>query len=114
LQGWGIVKSIHVLGDRRDHYESMQDVWEMFRIVLDERKRREIDPTLALLRECVEEAKAGNGDDRVTRERLSGLLEFFEATSVWYSQIRRLPAKAVKKFVKMGDKVLQLIGLGPV
>src|SRR6476619_7874627 len=40
LQGWGIVKITHLLGDRRDHFESMKDVWEMFRIILDERKRR--------------------------------------------------------------------------
>ena len=56
LQGWGIVKIVHVMGDRRDHFESMKDVWEMFRLVLDERKRREIDPTLAMLRECLAEA----------------------------------------------------------
>src|SRR6478736_3112940 len=61
LQSWGIVKIVHVMGDRRDHFESMKDVWEMFQIVLDERKRREIDPTLAILRECLAEAvKAGN------------------------------------------------------
>src|SRR5260221_1800781 len=53
LQGWGIVKMVHVLGDKRDHFESMKDVWELFRVVLDERKRREIDPTLAMLRECI-------------------------------------------------------------
>src|SRR5687768_9861901 len=60
LQGWGIVKLVHVLGDKRDHFESLKDVWEMFRIVLDERKRREIDPTLALLRECASQAKPGS------------------------------------------------------
>ena len=112
LQGWGIIKTVHVLGDRRDHYESMQDVWEMFRIVLDERKKREIDPTLALLRDCVREAEAGKGEDRATRERLAGLLEFFETMSAWYGQIHRLPTKAVRKFVKMGDKVLKSMGLG--
>src|ERR1700682_3404595 len=53
LQGWGIVKVAHVLGDRRDYFESMRDVWEMFRIILEERKRREVDPTLNVLRECV-------------------------------------------------------------
>src|SRR6186713_2595805 len=53
LQGWGIVKLVHVLGDKRDHFESMKDVWEMFRVVLDERKRREIDPTIAMLEECI-------------------------------------------------------------
>src|SRR4026208_60705 len=56
LQGWGIVKLVHVMGDKRDHFESMKDVWEMFRRVLDERKRREIDPTLAVLRECIADA----------------------------------------------------------
>src|SRR6266446_917472 len=57
LQGWGIVKLVHVMGDKRDHFESMKDVWEMFRLVLDERKKREIDPTLEVLRECITEAK---------------------------------------------------------
>src|SRR5271163_103469 len=59
LQGWGIVKMVHVLGDKRDHFESMKDVWEMFRVVLDERKRREIDPTLAMLGQCLAEAEKG-------------------------------------------------------
>src|ERR1051325_1213850 len=53
LQSWRIVKLVHVMGDKRDHFESMKDVWEMFRVVLDERKRREIDPTLAMLRGCI-------------------------------------------------------------
>src|SRR5262244_4011762 len=53
LQGWGIVRVVHVLGDRRDHFESVKDVWEIFRIVAQERKRREIDPTLRVLHECV-------------------------------------------------------------
>src|SRR3990172_6706508 len=50
LQSWGIVKPVHLLGDRRENYEAMKDVWEMARVILDERKRREIDPTVALLR----------------------------------------------------------------
>src|SRR5512139_1246980 len=59
LQGWGIVKRVHVLGDSRDHFESLKDVWEMFRVVLDERKKREIDPTERMLRECIAEAVHG-------------------------------------------------------
>src|SRR5262249_32652599 len=53
LQGWGIVRMVHVLGDRREHFESVKDVWEIFRIVSEERKRREIDPTLKVIGECV-------------------------------------------------------------
>src|SRR2546427_375493 len=67
LQGWRIVKLVHVLGDKRDHFETMKDVWEMFRIVMDERKRREIDPTIALLEECLAEVRQEN--DKHTEER---------------------------------------------
>src|SRR5688572_8203597 len=66
LQNWGIVKLVHVMGDKRDHFESLRDPWELFRIVLDERKRREIDPTIAVLRECASQAKPGSP----TEERL--------------------------------------------
>ena len=56
LQSWNLIRSTHLMGDRRDHFESMADVWEMFRVVVDERKKRELDPTLAVLRECIAEA----------------------------------------------------------
>jgi DNA-binding transcriptional regulator GbsR (MarR family) len=112
LQGWGIVKMVHVLGDKRDHFESMKDVWEMFRIVLDERKRREIDPTLLMLRECIAESDAGKGRDAYTRGRLQSLCDFFEATTAWYAQIRKWPASALVRFVKLGDKAMKLLKLG--
>src|SRR5437870_10067800 len=75
LQGWGIVKLIHVLGDRRDHFESMKDVTEMFRVVLDQRKRRETDPTLNMLRACVQDAEKDKSTDAYTAERLRDLVE---------------------------------------
>src|SRR5436309_15153636 len=62
LQGWGIVRVVHVMGDRRDHFETLKDVWEIFRIVAEERKKREIDPTLRVLAQCVQEVKNGQGD----------------------------------------------------
>src|SRR5207244_337670 len=89
LQGWGIVKLVHVLGDKRDHFESMKDVWEMFRVVLDERKKREIDPTLAVLRECIAEAEKDKQTDKFTHSRLTDLAAFFEQTTAWYRQIRQ-------------------------
>jgi len=112
LQGWGIVKRVHVLGDPRDHFESMKDVWEMFRVVLDERKRREIDPTLAMLRECIAEAQKDAETDTYTQSRLTDLAEFFETTTAWYGQIRQWPTSALTKFVKLGDKIRKLIGAG--
>src|ERR1043165_1528734 len=64
LQGWGIVKLVHVLGDKRDHFDSLKDVWEMFRIVADERKKREIDPTLNMLRTCIAQAQKDDQADK--------------------------------------------------
>src|SRR5207247_1991566 len=86
LQGWGIVKLVHVMGDKRDHFESLKDVWEMFRVVLDERKRREIDPTLNMLRGCIAEAEKENTTDKRTLQHLRDLAEFFETTTAWYGQ----------------------------
>lgn len=112
LQGWGIVKLTHVLGDKRDHFESMKDVWEMFRVVLDERKKREIDPTLALLRACVTEAEKDKETDEYTEQKLRELAEFFELTTVWYGHIRTWPTSALTKFVKASDKIRKLLGIG--
>jgi len=112
LQGWGIVKLVHILGDKRDHFESMKDVWELFRVVLNERKRREIDPTMQMLNECIAESDKTPEADPYTRQRLCELREFFETTSAWYVQIRQWPTSAIVKFVKLGDKVLKVLGFG--
>lgn len=111
LQGWGIVRVVHVLGDRRDHFESMKDVWEMFQVVMDERKRREIDPTVAILKECLTDAAKAGADEQHTRERLNDLLGFFEAMSGWYTQVRCLPTRAVMRFVGMGGRLKKMFGL---
>lgn len=112
LQGWGIVKLIHVLGDKRDHFESMKDVWEMFRVVLDERKRREIDPTLAVLRDCIQKAEKDKATDEYTEQRLRDLQSFFESTTTWYDQVRQWPSGALTQFVKLGSKARKLLGIG--
>lgn len=112
LQGWGVIKRVHVMGDKRDRFESMKDVWEMFRTVLDERKKREIDPTVAMLRECVAEASRDDATDTYTGKRLRELADFFEATGSWYAQIRNWPTPVVARFMKLGDKVRKVLGLG--
>ncbi len=109
LQGWQIVRLVHVMGDRRDHFESLRDVWEMFQIVLDERKRREIDPTMAVLRECLQLLGKERAARPLVRKRLKAMLAFFETMSAWYSQIRGLPQGAVIRFMKMGRQVRRLL-----
>jgi DNA-binding transcriptional regulator GbsR (MarR family) len=110
LQNWGIVRIVHVIGDRRDHFESLKDVFEMFRVIARERKKREIDPTVRVLRDCISEAQKPKSADSHTRERLADLLEFFEVATTAYEQLERLPTPAVLKLAKLGDKAFKLLG----
>jgi DNA-binding transcriptional regulator GbsR (MarR family) len=110
LQGWGIVRVTHILGDRRDHFESLKDVWEMFRIIVEERKKRETDPVLTMLRDAVADAKKPGAADAYTRERLADMLQFFELMTGWIEQTRKLPTPAVVKMVKAGDKIARMFG----
>jgi DNA-binding transcriptional regulator GbsR (MarR family) len=105
LETWGIVRAVHVLGDRREHYESMKDVWEMFRLVIEQRKRREIDPTRELLRRCLEELDPKEPGAEFTRERLAAMAGFFEAVTELHDQMKRLPTGTVRKLLRMGTKV---------
>ena len=109
LQSWGIVRVVHVLGDRRDHFESMKDVWEMFQVVLDERKRREIDPTLAMLRAGVAEVGAAPGD-AYTRERLTEMQDFLGTMASLYEQMRDLPRPVIRRLAKAGVRMRKLLG----
>jgi DNA-binding transcriptional regulator GbsR (MarR family) len=110
LQGWGIVRVVHVLGDRRDHFETSKDVWEIFRIVSEERKRREIDPTLRVLGECVQELKSTAQSDAYTRERLESMLDFLTTMSGLFEEVLRMPPAALKSVGKLRGKVITLLG----
>jgi DNA-binding transcriptional regulator GbsR (MarR family) len=113
LQAWGLVKVVHLLGDRRDHFEAIGDVWEMFQVIIEERKRREVEPTLAVLRRCTAEGKDAAGIDPYARDRLLEMLAFFEMTTSWYDQVRQMPRSTLTKFVKMGQKVATLLKAAP-
>jgi DNA-binding transcriptional regulator GbsR (MarR family) len=110
LQAWGIVRVVHVLGDRRDHFESIKDVWEIFRIVSEERKRREIDPTLRVLGECVQELKSNAQSDAYTRERLESMLEFLTTMTGLFEEVLRMPPATLKGVGKLRGKVITLFG----
>jgi len=109
LQGWGIVRVTHKLGDRRDHFETMTDVWEMFRIITEERKRREVDPTLKMLSECVAEAGARE-EDGYTRERVAAMLEFMTTMTSVYDEMKGMPAGTLKGLARLRGKLRGLAG----
>jgi|SRR5215813_7849547 len=109
LQGFGLVQLSHVMGDRRDHFVALKDNWELLTTIVEERKRREIDPTLALLRQCVAEA----GDDRATpsevKARIEGMLSFLETLTRWYEEMKRVPKPTLVALMKLGAKVARFL-----
>lgn len=107
---WGVIHRKHVIGDRRDRFEALKDVMETFRVIMAERKRREMDPTIALLEHCVAEANAGGPDEAYTVEQLEKMLEFTRMVTVWYSQIDRLPTSALQRLFRGGAKIAKLFG----
>lgn len=106
LTSWGLVRVVHELGDRRDHFETLTDPWTLFRTIVRERKRREIDPTIEVLRALA--ADAADEPAHVQR-RLEDLVRFFDATGAWYDAVDRLPDAALRRFVALGDKLPALV-----
>lgn len=105
LQSWGVVKVIRIAGDRRDHFQSIKDVWQLFEILLDERKRREMDPTLKTLRETQALLNDGAKAEAHTKERVKEMLEFFELMDGWFGEVRRLPLASRVKLVQWGARI---------
>jgi DNA-binding transcriptional regulator GbsR (MarR family) len=108
LQSWGLARRVRVLGDRRDHFESPRDVWEMFARVIEERKRREMDPTLEMLRQAAADQRKITPRDKETEARIEAMLEFFTAASAWFGKLKGIP---VKKFAAIGKSGGGLWGL---
>jgi DNA-binding transcriptional regulator GbsR (MarR family) len=109
LCDWGIVRRLHKRGERREYFESLGDVWEMFSLIAAERKRREMDPVLETIRQCqqmISEASLGKSaakreDVQATRQRLAGMEEFMEVTNKIFQQFIGNARSGLTKVVKV-------------
>ena len=109
LQSFRLVRMTHVLGDRRDYFESLHDVWELFRVIIEQRKERELNPTLSMLKSCAEEIDAEADTDAVTKRRVHDMLDFVESTSTWYEEIKDIPTSTLAKLMKLGKRITRLV-----
>ncbi len=109
LRSFELIKVVHVLGDRRDHFEAIHDVWEMFTRIVEQRKKRELDPTLQLLRECSEDAKKDKQLPKASQERIQAMLEFVETTHQWYASVIGVKRELALKLMKLGSKIVNLV-----
>jgi DNA-binding transcriptional regulator GbsR (MarR family) len=112
LLNWNLIRRVPVKGDRREHYEAETDVWEIFARIAAGRKEREIDPAIAVLRVCVENAGGDAKIHPVARKRLKELLDFVEGMDRWYAQMLTVPKPTVAALVRLGAKIVKLLSLG--
>ena len=108
LVHWNLVRVVHLLGDRRDHFETARDPWDLLRTIVRERKAREFDPTIEVLRDCVADPAFG-AEDAATRARLSETLALMEALSSWSEDMLHLDTATLTRLMRMGDKVRALL-----
>ena len=111
LQNWKLIKVVHVMGDRRDHFDTSTDVWELFRTVIQQRKQREFDPTIDVLRDCLDSHDIGK-EDKATRARIQDTLVLMESLSAWGDEMLRLEPSTLMKVMKLGAKIQSLIRPG--
>jgi DNA-binding transcriptional regulator GbsR (MarR family) len=108
LQAWNLIKLVHVMGDRRDHFEASTDIWELSRTVIRERKEREIMPTIDMLRELLNHPEIMlDGVERANRVR--EMLTMLETMTLWSDEMLRLDTETLTKVLKLGAKIQKLI-----
>lgn len=108
LQNWNLIRVVHLMGDRRDHFDTTTDVWTLFRTVVSERKQREFNPTITVLRECVNSPDF-TAEDAAAQKRIKECLALMETLSVWADEMIRLEPSTLVKVMKLGAKVQGLI-----
>lgn len=108
LQAWRLVKLRHHPGDRREYFEAPSDAWEVFQTLAEERRRREIEPTLSMLRNALLERPATE-EDRIAQERMRSMHELIELMTTWFDDVQRLDRQTLEQLMGMGAKVQRLL-----
>ena len=109
LQHWGLVQKVSILGDRRDHFTTSTDVWELARIIVVERQKRELEPTVQFLQELMDSPEFEHENNEV-KSRIRDTQEFVDTVTTWSSEMLRLPTNALKKVLKLGASIKKVLG----
>jgi DNA-binding transcriptional regulator GbsR (MarR family) len=108
LQGWRLVRLEHRPGDRRDFFSTPEEVWTIFKILAEERQRREIDPTLSMLRDALLESPSDPAE-RHAQARMRAMHELIEQVTDWFAEVRKLSPATLEKLMKLGAKVQKVL-----
>ncbi|PCI40291.1 MAG: ArsR family transcriptional regulator [Elusimicrobia bacterium] len=108
LQGWNLIKTVRTRGDRRYFFETYRDPWQLFQIVIEERKKRELDPSRDFLRALVGEM-GGIKRDAFVKRQLTALLEHLDTVAAAYEQFRSIPLALMRRVLRMGGRLRKAV-----
>ncbi|KKW68480.1 ArsR family transcriptional regulator [Lampropedia cohaerens] len=110
LQSWRLVQLKHLPGDRREYFQAPEDVWEIFRVLAEERRRREIEPTISMLRSALLE-DVQSPQDRHAQQRMQQMYDLIDLLMKWFDDIQHLKPETAKQLMGMGSKVTRLLSI---
>ncbi len=108
LQGWNLVVLKHLPSDRRDFFTTPGDVWQILRTLAEERKKREVDPTLSILREILMQTP-GTAEERYAQDRMGEMHGLIEQLTTWYEDVKQLETERLAMLLSLGSKVTKLL-----
>ncbi|TRY34094.1 GbsR/MarR family transcriptional regulator [Aliiglaciecola sp. M165] len=110
LQSWRLVQMHHVQGDRKDYFKALGSIWDMANKVFEERRKREMDPTLSLLRDILLDAPA-NEQEKYAQERLQEIHDLLENITKWSEELQRLSPEKLETLMKLGSGVGKVLDM---
>lgn len=110
LQSWRLIRLQHLPGDRREHFSTPDDIWQIVRTLAEERRRREIDPTLSVLRDLLLETPRSEAD-RKAQDKLREMHDLIELLMRWFEDVQRLDNKDLVQLLRLGGRVVALLEL---
>ncbi|QMT33510.1 MarR family transcriptional regulator [Conchiformibius steedae DSM 2580] len=108
LQNLQLVQTVHILGDRRDHFTTSADVWTLFRTIVEVRQRREIEPTLHFLQELMDSPEFAH-ENETAKQRIRQTHDFIGTLTAWTNEMLRLPVTVMSKVLKLGAGIQKLL-----
>jgi DNA-binding transcriptional regulator GbsR (MarR family) len=108
LEGWRIVRLQHLPNDRREYFSAPEDVWAIFKTLADERRKREIEPTLTMLRDAILVTPQSD-EDRFAQERMRAMHDLIEMVTTWFNEMQRLDEKTLRQLMTLGSTVQKVL-----
>jgi DNA-binding transcriptional regulator GbsR (MarR family) len=108
LQAWRLVRLRHQTGDRREYFEAPADVWEIFRVLAEERRRREIEPTLSMLRTALLETPSTDAE-RHAQQRMREMHDLIDRLMTWFDDVQKLAPETAMQLMGMGTTVTKVL-----